>query len=546
MPDMTIIFIILTLIFPFIFKYQYIITNQFTQIPIINSILDPTYMLNDWYVNVSRGFGPRTIFAYYMAFLSKLIGLPGAFFINYLIYIFLVIWSAFTLSQMLFKDKYISLLTTLFVLFGATYGIGGNILITRDFSAPQLPLALIIAALVYMLQEKIYKSLILIVIAAYLHPLLGWEGGALILGSWGIHKILNKEIKTKLYSVIKIWLLFILATLPLFLTYFSEITDTAISNNQVLINILAYSRNPHHYISSTWPVAEHTQYLLFLAFSFFIGYKLLPHLDQPVRKIIKLIFIMTGLILLLNLFGFIFTEIMPIYQIVAAQVFRNNLFAYFLSAVILYGGSLILIKSGKLPHFLFPVLFVFIQPLLSLKGKTDFLALLFLFLFGWLFFRKKFIVSLFLLLVAFSLANYHIPLRFTSAANINPGLTKLTDWANSQTLPDSIFIVPPEMEEFRLLANRTVVADWKAFPFQKSGMVEWYYRMCDIGNIQNCQNGLIQRDAVVKGYLTLTENDVRRLADIYDADYLITTVKYPSLNQVYTKDYYIYQMSVIN
>jgi len=537
---MILILIGLTLLFPFLFKYQYLITNQFTQIPIINSILDPTYLTNDWYVTISRSFGPRTIFAYYMAFVSKLITLPGAFFLNYLIYIFLIAWSAFQLTQLLFKDKYISLFTTLFILFGTTYSPGGNILITHDFSAPQLPLALILTTFVFMFQEKIFLAILLLVIATYLHPLLGWEGGTLILVVWSLPKLLNKKLKTRFLSILKIWLLFILLTLPLFLTYFSEINNANLGvGNQTLINILAYSRNPHHYIATSWPLTVYLHFLLFLGVSFFSGVKSWPKLNQTAKNIFKQILLLGGLILGLNLIGFIFTEILPIYQIVAAQLFRSNLFIYFLAAMILYGGVLTLVKTGKLSPVFLVLLLLINQPDLTLRGKSDFLTLFVFLLAGWLFVKNKYMIAIILLISAFYFTNFHMRFSYDSYFNQSPTLTRLTNWVKTNTPTDSVFIIPPQMEEFRLLADRAVVADWKAFPFQKQGMWQWHQRMCDIGNIQPCQNGLIQRDEVVKGFLTHTEPSITELTKKYQAQYLISYISYPHLQPVFTSSPYI-------
>ena len=71
----------LALIFPFLYKYSYVVNNQYEHLPIILAILNRSYLLNDWYVIVTRSFGPRTFFAYYMAGFGQLMSLPVAFFI---------------------------------------------------------------------------------------------------------------------------------------------------------------------------------------------------------------------------------------------------------------------------------------------------------------------------------------------------------------------------------------------------------------------------------------------------------------------------------
>lgn len=48
--------------------------------------------------------------------------------------------------------------------------------------------------------------------------------------------------------------------------------------------------------------------------------------------------------------------------------------------------------------------------------------------------------------------------------------------AKARTQSDAVFLVPARWKEWRLLARRAVVVDWKAFPFREEGMLEWHRR----------------------------------------------------------------------
>ena len=48
--------------------------------------------------------------------------------------------------------------------------------------------------------------------------------------------------------------------------------------------------------------------------------------------------------------------------------------------------------------------------------------------------------------------------------------------AKAGTESDAVFLVPAKWKEWRLLARRAVVVDWKAFPFREEGMLEWHRR----------------------------------------------------------------------
>ena len=52
----------------------------------------------------------------------------------------------------------------------------------------------------------------------------------------------------------------------------------------------------------------------------------------------------------------------------------------------------------------------------------------------------------------------------------------LTIAARDTTDPDAVFLIPWDWQQWRVLANRAVVVDRKAFPFQERAMEEWYER----------------------------------------------------------------------
>lgn len=57
--------------------------------------------------------------------------------------------------------------------------------------------------------------------------------------------------------------------------------------------------------------------------------------------------------------------------------------------------------------------------------------------------------------------------------------------ARSRTEPDAVFLVPVDWHRWRLLAQRAVVVDWRAFPFREEGMREWHRRYLTISDIEH-------------------------------------------------------------
>ena len=53
-------------------------------------------------------------------------------------------------------------------------------------------------------------------------------------------------------------------------------------------------------------------------------------------------------------------------------------------------------------------------------------------------------------------------------------------WARTDTPTDSVFLTPPSMGRFRLIARRAVVVDLKSPPLVPDELVSWYRRLCEV------------------------------------------------------------------
>lgn len=537
---MTSTLILLTLIFPFLYKYSFVITNQFTQIPIILSFLDPNYLPNDWYVSVSRTFGPRTIFAWYMAQTARIFPLPLSFFLHYLLYIFLIIYSSYKLAYLIFNDKFIAATTTICILFGSSITLGGNILVTPDFTAPQLPLGLTLLGVVFLLEKKFFLSSLLFTVSSYLHPLIGFESAALFFITL---LLVFTSIKEKVIPFLKNWVLpYAILASPILFLYAKEASRSNIASIDK-INILAYMRNPHHYVASLWSVSFFVQFtIFFLIFLIFLF---------SLKKIIKPLFfkfiaLSVLLILVSCLVGYLGVEIFHSYPLTVLQTYRLTLYLYWLSAVILFGGSIYFLSQPKIKScytnlFLIPVFLSNLQTL-EPSGKTYCLAMvigILLIVFFQKIQKKLFIFSL---IVFFSLFRYHQKFNFSSYAIYPTQETEIALWVKNNTPVDSIFLIPPEFESFRLVTNRAIVADWKAFPFQEKAMLEWANRMCDIANITNCSYRYLSKQDIISSYRTHTKHTLANLAKNYHIDYIITDQDIPTLTKIYSNTYSVYKL----
>jgi len=534
---MTITLVILTIVFPFLYKYSFVTTNQFTQIPIILSFMDRNYLINDWYVTVNKAFGPRTIFAWYLAQIAKIFSLPLIFFLHYLLYIFLIIIATYRLTYLIFKRKYTALATTICIIFGTTISLGGNILITQDFSAPQLPLGLSLLAIVFLLEKKYLSSAFLFSLTSCLHPLIGFESAFIF---FSIYFILTVFSKQKVSIIIKKGLMpYLLLTLPAIYLYFSNGLKTQIDNS-IKIAILAFMRNPHHYLASVFPLSSYL-YFLFSLVLLLIFSRLLKKIIS--KNLSKFFFLSVTVIVIFCFLGFITTEIIPFYEFVVLQPFRLTIYIYWVTAIVVFGGAFYLVSEKKFSPFLLliPIFLTDINFFSSFSKLKTILVLLgvCVLIFYKLIPRKIFLLFLILF---FTLSRFHYKFNFSSFYLYPSEITMVGQWVRENTPKEAVFLVPPEFESFRLVANRAIVADWKAFPFQEKAMLEWAERMCDIGNIKNCNYKNIKENQIIAGYRTLSREDILNLADKYKFDYMISEVDYPSFNKIYNNRFRVYKI----
>ncbi|EKE21501.1 MAG: hypothetical protein ACD_7C00210G0001 [uncultured bacterium] len=532
---MILILIALTLTFPILYKYSFVITNQFSQIPLILSFMDKNYLINDWYVSVNRSFGPRTVFAWYMTQTAKMSSLPVTFLLHYLLYIFLVTLATYKLTFIVFKQKYISLTTTICILFGTTISLGGNILITQDFVAPQLPLGLSLLAIVFLLEKKYLLASIVFSVTSYLHPLIGFESALLFIFITMIGFYLSrKSIKQlTIYGLLP----YLFFSLPAIILYLKEGTASSVSS-LTKIAIHAFMRNPHHYIASSFPLSHYLQFFIML--TLFTTSLLI--LNKFIIRFIRNFFGVSILLILLICFmGFVGTEIFPFYPLVILQTFRLTLYIYWMAAIVVIGGIFfIAAKNSRFLPLIFIPVFLTNPSYFSSFNKVKILSTIIGF-FLIVFYKKipKYIF-IFLLIIFFALGKYHDKFNFSSYYTHPTTEIEIANWTRNHTPLDSIFLIPPEFESFRLVANRAVVADWKSFPFQEKGMLEWANRMCNLANKQNCIYKKITYNNIASGYRENTKESLMELSKKYGFSYVISDKEIIGLEKIYGNKFNIY------
>lgn len=97
----------------------------------------------------------------------------------------------------------------------------------------------------------------------------------------------------------------------------------------------------------------------------------------------------------------------------------------------------------------------------------------------------------------------------------------LYDWARLETEPESIFLISPQLYNFRLHSQRAVFVDKKSTPILGAEIVEWYKRMELVSGVDNVKT---INDAI-DGYNIIDMERIIKINSLYDINYVVTDKK---------------------
>ena len=93
-------------------------------------------------------------------------------------------------------------------------------------------------------------------------------------------------------------------------------------------------------------------------------------------------------------------------------------------------------------------------------------------------------------------------------------------WVQAHTHTDALFLAPPSLYKFRLMARRAVVADLKSPPLRPDLLVQWYHRICAMVRLPNARSSR----EIETHYYELTPDELLEVAHAFSADYIIRPI----------------------
>jgi len=370
-----------------------------------------------------------------------------------------------------------------------------------------------------------------------------------------------------------------------------EISQTRI-NSDLFIHIIAFFRHPHHYVPSTFGWVEFFYAALFLSSTICILFLMRKDIKRQYTLMIGLI---GCVILLLCIGGYVFVEVFPSRIWVTAQTFRLLFIIKWIgliffaglvankgiqktekSFLLLGGGHTIILSVVTSLIFVFEkleqkikswwknlvLLFSLLVACILVKELSipilSIFLLVFYILLAFLFskFSSKIFYPTLLLSVIFSVLLFSKSdrlfcknqesyactikknLEFDIRSELGSDGDDIVKFVGKATPENSIFLTPPAWGQFRLLARRAIVVDYKAFPFSDIAMSEWYSRIINCYADQN-QNEIETIDSLNNNYYYVDDDRLTNLKNSYNISYAVLFNQTPTKFEViYNNDSY--------
>ncbi len=518
--------------------------NQVEQFSIIARLRDPGLLAGDLYVDSGVGFGPRIYYAQALAWLNGFMPLPLIVHgLSILCNFALGAVSYYAATRFLRGRALSGALAAVFALTNGSFSLGlAGYLRFDSFQPANLAIPLALIGMVLAIRQRWFWALVPLILAALAHPLIGVEIALIAYVSTGLIALVRPippGLLRTLAPAIASGLIFAAAIYVAWVLPAQD-TGTLRLSDAEFFDILARFRAPHHYLGLGFPRLAWTQALLFvIGISIALGCCVFR--ISPTREALTLL-LACFIVLVFCAASLLFVDVMQNRIWVTAQAFRMLLLVKWTGmlalgclmadwidrdrlAGLIMTGCLALATADAQPY---AVSFVMLSIAALTLGPRLIRGRL------WTLFRWAGL-GLLILLVAAASYRYAIlqqSLRAALAlaalllirtpyigATVRPMLASLVVaavllattinrekglfglpalqaqfiWsdqtgddidvaraARALSPPDAIWLVPPDLENFRLYAARPVVADYTSFPFTDPEMREWRARLRDI------------------------------------------------------------------
>ncbi len=552
------------------YGYRFSRPNIFNQMPAVMALLDPTLYSQDFYVQEMTQFTPRSYYYYALALAMKLgLSLPVVCFVYFAIAFAGFSLGLYAIGRYLGQSRLAAATLAFLGLAVADGTVGFNFLFQRSPAPSAYAIGIAIWGIYFCLQQRWIRGYGLLGVSCLLQFLIGILPGLLLTPALIVHSLREKRWR----QVIWAWgLLLVLAGLVYSPMVLSGGTGSNLLSDADFIWLYGYVRHPHHIILSSFPMDRWLRFVYFLLAGLVCIYGSKQLASR--HKVTLGLTLLTGCGLLA--IGYVFVEIYPVATVAKLQFARVTPFMLLMSlaAIAVYAAehyhrgnqalALLLIAAPVIDNFggqitLGVVLLTLLTPghwwqrfeqwtkrsawvvyglfVIVLTVTYSYHVGLF-FSFAYPFLTSEFpqqlkrlrlgayivtLVSAVFVMLHLggvvsdrSLGPFHRAIKL--APRVDTPVRTLATHFREQSPQDALVLVPPSELDFRFYSQRSVVVNFKGYPFTDAGMVEWRQRLESLLGplVPNIEGTLAQR------FQQRTAADVGAIAASYDATHILT------------------------
>lgn len=506
---------ILTAVSVFAFNpYEYGLSDHAITIPFLKSIANPSLYPNDYLVAEKSYY--YSYFWQALGFIGRYfpLNVPLLFFVLYYVSLFFFFWGIYLIAKLLWRRQEVAYLSLFFLLFFKPT-LGGMSTFDRAFLTRVAVLPILVFAFYFFLRKKFLWSFVLQGVGFLIHPL---SAAHMIAILFLASIIWMREMGLK--KILVCWIILASLASPIFIWKIisSPPSVSLLHANADWLELLRL-RSADEIFPFSWPRVVFLEAgLVFLAF--LASWKYKPQ-TQYHRIIIGATFLIIGFCIL----GTIFSEIYSFPLALNLQLFRSFQWLVYLAFIYFANYAFQELRSGKGLYKLLAVFLafgVFYGASNWAYGYAAFLILALL-----LVLKKRgtnsklpryFVYALLAVVLILSSIFYLQGERFSRGNHQEKFWLDVAKKAKAGTGQRDMFIVPPNLEGFRIESERTIYGDWKdgTLTFYNPAFgKEWFMRMQRLGYQKDfsSEGSSVPRDVFLKeNFFALSEADFRAIA----------------------------------
>ena len=529
--------------------------------PAVERILDPSFLLNDFYTNTMSSFSARFYIAHLYIWGAELFGVHYTFFIAYanIVRIFLTYIAAFFFAKELTRNTYAAVIATcivsltFFTDIPRTVGWG---FITPEFSGHNLSLLFSLIGLTFFLQKRLWAAVLLYACAMIFHPVVTMH----TLGFSFFILLFTFDRRTYVDALKRpeLWFSFFILLVSFFASYIP--LRQALSGHELLsasefVRILGDFRHPHHYIPTKFGAFGWIVFGTFVASFVVMLYWLRDRLYHI--RAIKAVLCYMGIMMVV---GYVFVEVWPIKFVVTLIPYRSlYLFPLLYIGLLAYTMHEAYKNRDLLSFWLLHIPFLsFIFQSTIFGWKYAYTLIIFFCVFFVVAARRFYnyskqtnkdanhnlfengIVLLVYIFAGFIFLFFSIIKLDVSIPNINDENHQIYKWLQNHSTPSDTLLVDSGTgvmpEKVRLLSRRSVVAS-EDFPFLEIYYKEWFDRFTAVFGSLEEQNGYLS---------SLSEEEIRGVCSKFGGTLIVCDARLVMFELVDTwqseqKNIYLYE-----